>query len=131
MSAKKRLGEILIDSGLITAETCNRALRMQVGGTRRLGKILVKMGALTSDQLLETLATQFELPIVDIEQEYNPEAKGLLPRYLCSKYEVFPLGLEGRNHSPVSDGRPVGQRGGHRHRKLHGQGGATLPGTAR
>ena len=96
MSAKKRLGEILIDSGLITAETCNRALRMQVGGTRRLGKILVKMGALTSDQLLETLATQFELPIVDIEQEYNPEAKGLLPRYLCSKYEVFPLGLEGK-----------------------------------
>jgi hypothetical protein len=94
MAAKKRLGEILIDSGLITEETCSRALRMQVGGTRRLGRILVKMGAVTSDQLLETLANQFDLPIVDIEQEYTPAAKALLPRYLCSKYEVFPLGVE-------------------------------------
>jgi hypothetical protein len=91
---KKRLGELLIQSGLITEEDCNRALKMQVGGNRRLGRILVKMGIITSDQLLDTLARQFELPIIDIEQEYNPAAKGLLPRYLCSKYEVFPLGLD-------------------------------------
>jgi len=95
MSApRKRLGELLIHSGLITEENCNRALKMQVGGNRRLGRILVKMGAITSDQLLETLAAQFELPIVDIEQEYNPAEKSLLPRYLCTKYEVFPLGLD-------------------------------------
>jgi hypothetical protein len=91
---KKRLGELLIQSGLITEEHCNLALKMQVGGNRRIGRILVKMGAITSDQLLETLASQFDLPIVDIEQEYTPAAQGLLPRYLCSKYEVFPLGLE-------------------------------------
>ncbi len=94
MSAKKRLGELLIDSRLITEEECNRALKMQVGGNRRLGRILVKMGAITSDQLLETLASQFELPIIDVEQEYSPAAQGLLPRYLCTKYEVFPLGLD-------------------------------------
>ena len=93
-ASRKRLGELLIQSGLITEKDRSRALRMQVGGNRRLGKILVKMGAITSDQLLETLATQFELPIVDIEQEYNIAAKGMLPRYLCTKYEVFPLGLE-------------------------------------
>lgn len=91
---KKRLGELLIHSGLITEEDCNRALKMQVGGNRRLGRILVKMGTITSDQLLDILAAQFELPITDIAQEYNPAAKGLLPRYLCTKYEVFPLGLE-------------------------------------
>jgi len=91
---KKRLGELLIHSGLITEEDCNRALRMQVGGNRRLGRILVKMGTITSDQLLETLADQFELPIIEIEQEYSNAVKGMLPRYLCTKYEVFPLGLE-------------------------------------
>ncbi len=95
MSAqRKRLGEILIQSGLITEENCNRALKMQVGGNRRLGRILVKMGVITSDQLLETLAAQFEMPIVVIEQEYKPDEKNLLPRYLCNKYEVFPLGLD-------------------------------------
>ena len=55
---------------------------------------LVKMGVITSDQLLETLASQFELPIIDVEQEYDPAVKGLLPRYLCTKYEIFPLGLD-------------------------------------
>ena len=91
---KKRLGEILIQSGLITEEDCNRALKMQVGGNRRLGRILVKMGALTSDQLLGILATQFELPIIDIENEYDPAVTGSLPRYLCTKYEVFPFGVD-------------------------------------
>ena len=97
MTEKKRLGELLVDSGLITEEVCHRALKMQVGGTRRLGRILVKMGAITSDQLLETVAAQFKLPIVDIEKECSPETKRLLPRYLCSKYEVFPLGPEDGN----------------------------------
>jgi Type II secretion system (T2SS), protein E, N-terminal domain len=97
MSEKKRLGELLVGSGLISEETCSQALKMQVGGTRRLGRILVKMGAITSDQLLETLAAQFEQPIVDIEKEYSTTAQGALPRYLCRKYEVFPLGCEQGN----------------------------------
>ena len=94
MSDKKRLGELLIDAGLITMEDCNRALKMQVGGNRRLGRILVKMGTITSDQLLGILSTQFDSPIIDITTAYNASAKGVLPRYLCSKYDVFPLCLE-------------------------------------
>ncbi|MDR2549397.1 MAG: hypothetical protein LBD10_04230 [Desulfobulbus sp.] len=94
MSEKKRLGELLIDAGLITMEDCNRALKMQVGGNRRLGRILVKMGTITSDQLLETLSTQFDSPIISVAQEYDASAKGVLPRYLCSKYDVLPLCLE-------------------------------------
>ena len=85
MSEKKRLGELLIDAGLITAEDLNRALKMQVGGNRRLGRILVKMGAISSDQLLETLSSQFQLPIIDPDKEHEPSTKNLLPRYLCSK----------------------------------------------
>jgi len=95
MSEKKRLGELLIDAGLITTEDCNRALKMQVGGNRRLGRILVKMGIITSDQLLETLSTQFDSPIINIAREHDASAKEMLPRYLCTKYDVFPLSLEG------------------------------------
>jgi len=106
MSEKKRLGELLIDSKMITQEECSQALKMQVGGNRRLGKILVKMGAITSDQLLETLANQFELPIIDVEQEYDPAVKGLLPRYLCTKYEIFPLGFDGETILKVAMADP-------------------------
>lgn len=92
MAAKKRLGEFLIQANLITEEKLAQALKMQVGGNRRLGRILVKMGAITSDQLLETLSEQFGLPILDVNQEFSQEAKTILPRYLCKKYEVIPLG---------------------------------------
>ena len=106
MSPKKRLGELLIEAGLITEEECNRALKTQVGGSRRLGRILVKMGIITSDQLLDTLASQFDLPIIDIEQERDPGVRKLIPRYLCSKYEIFPLGLEGEKLLKVAMADP-------------------------
>ncbi len=93
MAAKKRLGELLVEANLITEEECAQALKMQVGGTRRLGHILVQMGAITSDQLLEILSDQFELPILDLDQEFSSEAKSIMPRYLCRKYEVIPLGI--------------------------------------
>ncbi|MDX9835288.1 MAG: hypothetical protein RBT36_08770 [Desulfobulbus sp.] len=106
MTSKPRLGELLIDTGLITADDLQRALRMQVGGNRRLGRILVKMGAITSDQLLDTLAAQFDLPIIDIEQEIQPTVRGLLPRYLCRKYDALPLDLEGDSVVRVAMANP-------------------------
>lgn len=95
MSEKKRLGELLLDANLITQDILERALKMQVGGTRRLGRILVNMGAISSDQLTDILSQQFQLPIIDPEQAFTPAAQGVLPRYLCKKFEVLPLGFEG------------------------------------
>ncbi|MGI6656353.1 MAG: hypothetical protein ACOX5Z_05950 [Desulfobulbus sp.] len=97
MVEKKRLGELLLDAGLISDENLSKALRMQVGGNRRIGKILVQMNLITSDQLLEVLSSQFQLPIIDPEEEYSPSAQGILPRYLCCKYEVLPLDINNDN----------------------------------
>ena len=95
MSEKKRLGELLLDAGLVTQEAVDRALKMQVGGVRRLGRILVNMGAISSDQLTEVLSQQLQLPVIDPEQAYDVAVQGILPRYLCKKFEVLPLSLEG------------------------------------
>jgi hypothetical protein len=97
MSEKKRLGELLLDAGLVTQELVDRALKMQVGGTRRLGRILVNMGAISSDQLTEVLSQQLHMPVIQPDQAYNEAVRGVLPRYLCTKYEVLPLSLEGDN----------------------------------
>lgn len=97
MSEKKRLGELLLEAGLITKDVVDRALKMQVGGNRRLGRILVNMGAITSDQLTEILSQQLQLPVIDPNREFTETVKGLLPRYLCKKFDVIPLGLEGGN----------------------------------
>ncbi|MDD2467510.1 MAG: hypothetical protein PHI97_26305 [Desulfobulbus sp.] len=97
MSEKKRLGELLLDAGLVTQEAVDRALKMQVGGTRRLGRILVNMGAITSDQLTEVLSQQLQLPVINPDQAYSEAVHGVLPRYLCKKFEVLPLSYEGEN----------------------------------
>jgi hypothetical protein len=93
MATKKRLGDMLVDAGLIKEDELNKALKLQVGGNRRLGYLLIKMGFISEEQLQSDLSEQLDLAIVDINQEFNPEVKHILPRYLCRKYNVIPLGL--------------------------------------
>ncbi len=91
MNTKQRLGELLVDAGFVSEQQVQQGLRLQVGGNRRLGNILLQMGAITPDHLLEVLSAQLDLPIIDIQQERCQEKQRLVPRYLCKKYEVFPL----------------------------------------
>jgi len=97
MADKQRLGDLLIDSKLITRDELDKALRLQVGGNRRLGYILIKMGFISEEQLHSVLSRQMDLPIVDVAKEFNPEVKNILPRYLCHKYSVIPLMIGDNN----------------------------------
>jgi hypothetical protein len=97
MADKQRLGNLLVDSKLITMAQLDDALRLQVGGNRRLGYLLVKMGFISEEQLHSVLAQQMDLPIVRVEEEFNPEVQKILPKYLCQKYSVIPL-MTGENN---------------------------------
>lgn len=94
MPKKQRLGEILLKKGLVTQEALDEALRIQIGGNRRLGRVLIKMDLLTDKQLVEALSDQLSLPFIRVEDEFRPEAKRILPKFLCRKYSVIPLSLQ-------------------------------------
>lgn len=94
MSIKQRLGELLVAQGVITQEDVDAALRVQVSGNRRLGAILVKMGCVSGEQLLDVLSKQQGTPRINVESEFNPEVKRILPKYLCRKYSLIPLSFE-------------------------------------
>jgi type IV pilus assembly protein PilB len=114
LGGKMLLGEILLERGLITKPQLDQALRVQVGGMRRLGSILVRMKLLTGDDLTKALSARLKLPIVKIEDEYRDNAKTVLPRYLCRKYSVLPLSLEGGNvvrHAMADPYPPFGKGG--------------------
>jgi hypothetical protein len=91
MTDKKRLGELILDTGLITEADLDKALRLQVGGTHRLGYILIKMGFISENVLQTVLSRQLGLPIINIDQEFDPEVRKILPKYLCQRYSVIPL----------------------------------------
>ncbi|MEW6219007.1 MAG: hypothetical protein AB1634_05650 [Thermodesulfobacteriota bacterium] len=95
-SRRPHLGEILIQRGLVSAEVIDEALRIQVGGNRRLGYLLLKMKAISEAQLVEVLSEQLRLPAERIGT-VAPEAKGVLPRYLCRRYNAVPLRREANN----------------------------------
>ncbi len=106
MTNKPLLGELLVQQELVSRDTIDAALRVQVGGNRRLGHILVRMKAISADQLAEILAEQIDTPIVDIAEKFSPDAKKILPRYLCKQYGVLPLSVQPDNIIEVAMANP-------------------------
>lgn len=61
-----RVGDLLIDLGLITSEQLSLALNEQKEKGIRLGQAVVDLGLVTEDQLLQALADHFNYPYVDL-----------------------------------------------------------------
>jgi len=59
MTSKKQLGTILVEAGIITNTTLERALERQKGSGKRLGIVLEEMGVITELELVDALARQF------------------------------------------------------------------------
>ncbi|HYL35112.1 MAG TPA: type II secretion system ATPase GspE [Bryobacteraceae bacterium] len=79
-----RLGEILIQRKLISAEDLERALELQKERGDKIGKTLVDMGFVAMRDVLAALAEQWDVPLVTIEgpPAVSPETEALSPRFL-------------------------------------------------
>ena len=64
-SARKRLGEILIERGKLDQANLERALRLQTESGEKLGALLVTLGLCSQRDVAEALASQLVLPLVD------------------------------------------------------------------
>ncbi len=65
---KIRIGDMLVNGGVISAEQLQQALAAQKETGRKLGATLIDMGILSEQKLLEFLAEQFKLPLIDLAQ---------------------------------------------------------------
>jgi hypothetical protein len=63
----KRLGELLVEQGLLKSWQLDLALQSQRTTKAFLGKILVQKGWITEDTLLRTLAQQFGIAYVHLD----------------------------------------------------------------
>jgi general secretion pathway protein E len=90
-----RLGEILIERKLITAEDLERALELQKERGDKIGKTLVDMGFVAMRDVLAALAEQLDVPLVTIEGPpvVSPETETLSPRFL-RQFRCLPVGRE-------------------------------------
>ncbi len=77
---KKRLGDLLVEEGIITEGQLTQALSQQKQSGRKLGATLIESGAISERQLLTFLAQQLNVPYWDISQKrIAPELVQKLP----------------------------------------------------
>ena len=70
---KKRLGDMLIEEGLITGEQLDKALKVSKESGKRLGETLVESGAVSDVDIMSTLSRQLGIQAVSLIGVQIPE----------------------------------------------------------
>ncbi len=107
-SEPKRLGDLLIDRGLITPEDLERAIAEQKRSGELLGAVIVGMKLLDEHSLLECLQSQLGLPLVDLDTVAPDESVlALVGEEAARKYAALPIEMQGRKTLVVAMGDPL------------------------
>ncbi len=92
----KKLGQILVDSGQISEDQLEQALREQKQTGEKLGSILQRLGICTEKDIARVLAGQAGVSFVSLAQEWiQREALELVPGAFAQEHQVVPLSLRG------------------------------------
>lgn len=94
---RKKLGELLVESGLIEEIHLKEALNVQKEKGGMLGDILVNKGVVTEEEIASCLAIQYGLPYLSLENyEIEEELFNVLPKELLKKNICVPLDQMGK-----------------------------------
>ena len=106
---RKKIGELLVQAGIVTESQVRTALgqKRNYGRGHRLGSVMVAMGMITPKQLARALAEQFDMPFVELP-EIPAEVTALVSVDFQTEHRVVPFKLEGdgkseRLHVAVED----------------------------
>jgi type IV pilus assembly protein PilB len=96
LRARKKLGEILVEGGLLTQKQLEEALPFQKKSNLKLGQFLVREGIVSESQIVDLVSNQLRL------EQYRPDKytidvdlANLLPADIAHKYQAAPLQKNG------------------------------------
>ena len=93
-TGRRFLGEILVESRLLTRDKLDDALLKQRVSGKRLGTLLVEMGAVDERDLATALGEHFGVAVIDLRRQApEPEAVQLLPEASARSLLALPLRL--------------------------------------
>ena len=85
-SLKKRIGEILIEDGVLSKETLEEALSVQKKEGGLVGQILIRMGFISEEDLVAALGKQLKIPYLTLgHYSINLESSRPLGEEFCRK----------------------------------------------
>ena len=95
---RPKLGELLVEQGLISLDQLKQALDEQKRTGEFLGSVLTRLGLVSNARLLPLLAQQVGMPYVRLDdRRIPPEVIAKVPPKFASHYHLMPLALSGNS----------------------------------
>ena len=95
---KVRLGDLLVQKGIITEEQLSEALKQQKEKKLMLGEMIVSMGFASHSKINDVLCEHLNIDFVDMrEEEPDPQVLSLLDESIMRKYTLVPLRHDNNN----------------------------------
>lgn len=93
---KRKLGDILVMAEKITSLQLKEALKAQKILGKKLGEILIDDGIVSEEDIIEAITKQTGIERIDLNNvKFEKKVIKILPRNLCDKYNLIAFGLEG------------------------------------
>ena len=95
---KVRLGELLVNSGVLSNEQLQQALDNPARQGKKLGEFLVDEGIVSEDDLAKALSKQLDLDMIDLQSiNVDKEVLNLVPVNVLKKNKIFPFAYKENN----------------------------------
>jgi len=93
---KLRIGDLLMQYGIITEGQLREALTKQKVDGGKIGEVLIKLGFVTQQNINEVLEYQLGIPFVDLEEyDINKEATKSITESLAKRHILIPIKING------------------------------------
>jgi type IV pilus assembly protein PilB len=88
----KRIGELLVEAGVLSQSQLEQALFTQRKDGRKLGQLLIELGLATEVQLTQTLSRQLSVPWVSLYHvDFSRSLLNLVPHATAEKFCLVPI----------------------------------------
>jgi len=92
---RKKIGELLVDAGLIDDDDLHRALKEQAQWGGALGQIMVELGLVKELDLVFVLSRQLHIPVAELEDREIPkDVLDMVPLSFCQTHKLIPFNKE-------------------------------------
>ncbi len=95
-NAPKRLGEVLVDEGVVTEEEVDEALRKREKG-EKIGEALIRFGYCSDSQIVDALSDSLAIKRVNLGMIYvDDQVVKMLDEEFVTQARIMPINIQGR-----------------------------------